>query len=127
MSTGSVHIVHKELSYAVVGCAQRVHAALGPGFPEGVYENAVCVELAEAGIPFRPQASYELRYKDVLCGSFRVDVAVDEKIILELKAVEALAPQHSAQLLAYLKASGLRLGLLMNFGETRLRVERVVH
>ena len=56
-----------------------------------------------------------------------MDVVVDEKIILELKAVEALAPQHSAQLLAYLKASGLRLGLLMNFGETRLRVERVVH
>lgn len=116
-------IVHKELSYDVVGCAQRVHTALGPGFPEAVYQNALCHEIEKAGIPFHPQAGFEVSYDGVLCGRFRVDVLVDGKIILELKAVESLCKQHEAQTLAYLRASGVNLAMLMNFGEPRLAVK----
>lgn len=121
-----MEIIHKELSYAVVGCAQRVHAELGPGFPESVYQRALSHELAKAGIPFQSQARFEVSYDRVLCGEFRVDFHVDEKIILEIKAAEAVCREHEAQVLAYLKATGAELAILLNFGEPSLRVKRFV-
>lgn len=122
-----MEVVYKELSYAVVGCAQRVHAALGPGFPESVYHRALAHELAKAKIPFQSEAGFEVAYDGVVCGEFRADMYVDGKIILELKATEALSRVHEAQVLAYLKATGARLGLLMNFGERSLMVKRFVN
>ncbi|MHC4715612.1 MAG: GxxExxY protein [Planctomycetota bacterium] len=119
-------IVEKKLSYDVVGCAQRVHSALGPGFPEAVYQRALCRELVKARIPFESQPVFEVAYDGSVCGTFRVDVFVQEKIILELKAVEALCRQHEAQALAYLKASGAKVAILMNFGEASLKVKRFV-
>ena len=119
-------IIHRELSYTVVGCAQRVHAALGPGFPESVYHRALCHELAKNKIPFQSQPEYEVLYKGHACGTFKPDIVVEDKIILELKAVDSLAAQHEAQALSYLKASGLRLALLINFGQTSLVVKRFV-
>ena len=117
-------ILYEDLTYAVIGCAQRVHRALGPGFPESVYQKAMGHELMKTGIPFHSQARFEVAYDGVLCGEFRVDLCVDEKVIVELKAAESLARQHEAQTLAYLKAADLRLALLVNFGEPSLKVRR---
>jgi len=124
---GEERIIHKELNYAVVGCAQRVRAALGPGFPEGVYHHALCRELTRTKIPFQSQPEFEVTYDCVVCGRSKADLFVDEKIILELKAVDELCEQHEAQALAYPKASGVRVGILMNFGETRFVFKRFVN
>ena len=120
-------VLHKTLSYQVVGCAMKVHNELGPGFPEAVYHKALCMELDRAGVPHVSEARLEVRYDGQVCGEFRVDVLAADKIVLELKAVDALCQQHAAQVLSYLRAGGLRLGLLMNFGETRLDVRRIVN
>ncbi len=120
-------IIHKELSYSVIGCAQRVHTVLGPGFPESVYQKALGRELVKTQIPFESQARLEVAYDGFLCGQFRVDMFIDKKIIVELKAVEALCKGHEAQILAYLKATGANLGLLINFGEASLKFKRFVN
>lgn len=122
-----VELIYKELSYELVGCAQRVHSALGPGFPEAVYHRAMCKELSSRKIPFQSQAEFEVFYQDNLCGRFKVDIDVHEQVVLELKAAEALTDEHRAQTLAYLKASRRRLAILMNFGRTRLVAERIVN
>ena len=122
----AANIVYKELSYDVVGCAQRVHAALGPGFGEAVYQRAYEQELAANGIPFESQAGFQVEYNGQACGHFRVDLFIDAKIVVELKATEFVTRQHEAQTLAYLKASGARLAMLMNFGEASLAVRRYV-
>jgi len=121
-----VELVEGKLSYEVVGCAQRVHAVLGPGFPEGVYQRALCHELAKARIPFQSQPRFEVSYDGVICGEFRADIYVEEKIVLELKAAESICKEHEAQALAYLKASGARLAILINFGEVSLKTKRFV-
>ncbi len=120
-------IIHKELSYSVIGCAQRVHTALGSGFPESVYEKALSRELVKAKIPFQSQAQFEVAYDGILCGQFRVDMYVDEKIVVELKAADGLCKGHESQILAYLKATGADLGMLINFGEPSLVFKRFVN
>ncbi|MCE5326165.1 MAG: GxxExxY protein, partial [Planctomycetaceae bacterium] len=119
-------VIHGTLSFKIVGCAQRVHSKLGPGFPEGVYQKALCVELAKKGIPFVCEKLAEVHYDGVLCGEFRMDLVVDDKIVLELKALDAIHPTHTAQALSYLKATGLKLAIILNFGQERLKSERVV-
>ena len=103
------------LSHAVVGAAIEVHKELGPGFLESVYEEALCIELDERGIPFVRQAVVELGYKGKRVGESRLDLLVGGELVVELKAVDALAPLHSAQVLSYLRATGHPLGLLINF------------
>lgn len=120
-------IIHKQLSYAVVGCAQRVHSRIGNGFPEHVYQKAMSIELEKAGIVHRVEAPATVTYDGVVCGEFRIDILVDNKIVLELKAVESLVDRHKAQTLSYLRACDVRLGILMNFGETRLVTKRIVN
>jgi len=112
------------LTYKVIGCAQQVHRELGPGFPEAVYKRALCYELARQGVPFTSEKEFEVCYHGANCGSFRVDLFVDARLVVELKAVEALCDQHNAQTLAYLKAAGAKFALLMNFGQTSLAVKR---
>jgi len=119
-------LIHEELSYSVIGCAQNVHRSLGPGFPERIYQKALAHELVKRKIVFQSEAGFEVAYEGMICGQFRVDVLVDSKIILELKALDALCKQHESQLLAYLKATGCPVGLLMNFGEQSLKVKRFV-
>ena len=119
-------LLHEDLSYAVIGSAQCVHRLLGPGFPERVYHRALTFELANRKIPFQSEAKFEVAYETLVCGEFRVDVLVDSEIILELKAVDAFCKQHEAQLLAYLKATGCKVGLLLNFGEPSLKTRRFV-
>jgi GxxExxY protein len=105
----------------VIECAIRVHRALGPGFFELAYHNAMCVELAESAIPFESQKRVVVRYRGVPVVAQRLDFLVAGQIVLELKAVAALEPIHHVQLMSYLRGAGLRVGLLMNFGALSLR------
>ena len=99
----------------VVRCAVEVHRLLGPGFLESVYERALCVELGLQGVPFQRQVPVTLDYKGHLVGESRVDLLVAGRLVVELKAVDALAPIHGVQIRSYLKATKCVLGLLINF------------
>jgi GxxExxY protein len=113
---------------AVVDAGIAVHKELGPGFIEVVYRNAMCLELAARQLPFEAEKAFVVKYQDHPVAVQRMDLVVDGQVVLELKAVGSLAEIHHAQLLSYLKASGIRAGLLMNFGEVTLRagLRRVV-
>jgi len=125
-TTPGDEVLFRKLSFDVVGCAQRVHAVLGPGFPERVYQKALCHELCKARIPFQGEQLVQVFYDGVLCGDFRMDLVVADSIVLELKALDRLTDEHVAQALSYLKATGLRLAMLLNFGTRSLEVRRVV-
>src|SRR5437762_6842975 len=107
-----------QLTELVIGCAIEVHRALGPGLLESAYEICLCRELSLRGIPLKRQVAILVEYKGVKldCG-YRADLIVGLKILVEIKAVDQLAPIHEAQLLSYLKLSGLNVGLLINFNE----------
>ena len=117
------------LTERIIGFAIEVHRQLGPGLLESAYEECLCYELRQSGIGFRRQVPLPVVYKAVRldCG-YRIDILVEEKVILELKTAERLIPVHEAQLLTYLKLSGLRTGLLLNFNSPVLRdgVRRMV-
>jgi len=116
------------LAKSVIGAAIEVHSILGTGFLEAVYEQALAVELGLRGIPFQRQHPIALNYKSELVGEARLDFLIDGKLILELKAVDSLHPIHHAQVLNYLKATGLQLGLLMNFNVEQMKdgIKRIV-
>jgi len=122
----TVEIIEKELSYEIVQAAYEVFNALGPGFPEGFYEEAMTVELPRRGHGLERQKSVKVYFKDKQVGVHILDLIVDARVILELKAVAEIAPVHRQQALSYLKATGLPLALIINFGAHRLQVERVV-
>ena len=115
-----------ELSQQVIGCAYEVSNTLGVGFFEKVYEKALCVEFEKNGLRFQYQKPVYVKYKGCLVGEYIADVIVEEKLLLELKAVAKLCPEHEAQLLNYLKATGLSIGLLLNFGKPRLGIKRMI-
>jgi len=114
---GSTHILYKELSYAIGAAVIEVHRHLGPGQIEANYERALAHELTARAIPFQRQVAIDSFYKGERIGEFVVDVIVNDQVILELKSVVQVHQVHRAQLLSYLRASGLRLGLLINFNE----------
>jgi GxxExxY protein len=113
---------HDPLTEKIIGFAIEVHRRLGPGLLESAYEECLCFELKEAGIPFRRQVPLPIIYKSVRldCG-YRLDILVDEQVIIELKTVERLMPIHEAQMLTYLKLSSIRSGLLLNFNAAVLK------
>ena len=125
-TTRKKQIFHKELSFKVVECAYKVHRTLGPGFPEGVYQKALCYEMITAKIPFESEKAIEVFYDGKICGKFRTDLVVDNKIVLELKALDELNSNHISQAVSYLKATGLKLAILINFGTESLETQRVV-
>jgi len=110
------------LTRAIISAAIEVHRALGPGLLESAYQACLCRELELHNLRFRQQVELPVIYKDVklTCG-YRIDFVVEEKIVLELKAVEGILPVHQAQLLTYLRLSGLRVGLLINFNVAVLK------
>ncbi len=110
----------------IIGCAFVVGNTLGVGFLEKVYENALVHELRKQGLKVEQQRPIEVLYDGVIVGNYQADLLVEESVITELKAVTALAPMHFAQSMNYLKATGLTLGLLINFGTPKLEVKRVV-
>jgi GxxExxY protein len=118
-----------ELTKRIIACAIEVHRELGPGLLESIYEEAMTVELANDGLRFVRQVEVPLSYKgSALSGSFRIDMIVENRVLLEFKTVEAILPVHEAQLLSYLKLGGLDVGLLLNFKAALLRdgIRRIV-
>lgn len=112
---------YNQLSGMIIHSAIEVHKALGPGLLESVYEKALIYELSENGLYVKQQVPITINYKGLnIENGYFADVIVEDKIILELKAVENILPIHKAQLLSYLKLSGLKLGLLINFHEERV-------
>jgi len=124
MSNMANEFLYKELSYAVIGAAMEVHRILGPGFLESVYEEALAHEFDRRSIPYQPQAELMVRYKEIIAGKFYADFLVDEKMVVELKAIKGLTEIDEAQLLNYLKGTGYRVGLLLNFGTSSLEHRR---
>ena len=118
-----------ELAPAVIGAAIEVHRHLGPGFLESIYEEALFVELSDAGIPLERQVEISVDYKGRPVGRHRLDLLVAKALIVELKTVEALAEIHKAQVISYLKVARLPLGLLINFNVPVLKdgLQRVVY
>ena len=117
----------ESLSKKIIGAAIEVHAALGPGFLETIYEEAFKIELQEQGLNYECQKEIKVEYLGVQIGMHRLDLIVENQVIVELKAVKELNEIHFAQLLSYLKASGTRIGLLLNFAKPRLEIRRVVN
>jgi GxxExxY protein len=119
-------ILYKELSFAVVGAAMEVHKILGPGYLEAVYQSALAHELKLRGFETKREQQLPVIYKNVDVGYYVADLVVEDKIILELKAVAKLAPQHKAQAINYLTTTGFKLALLINFGEKSLNSQRII-
>ncbi|MCY3831794.1 MAG: GxxExxY protein [Chloroflexi bacterium] len=118
----------KPLSYQIIGAAIAVHSWFGAGLLESLYEEALCIELSNRRIRFEQQKRIEVEYKGHDVGLFVADLVVDGRIIVEVKAVQALAPIHTAQLITYLKLLNLKTGLLINFNVPKLAegIKRVV-
>ncbi len=121
-------LLFNEETYLIRGAIFEVYTEMGCGFLEPVYQECMELELAMRGIPFSAQRALELRYKnDVLTQKYKPDFICFEKVIIEVKAVREVAPEHRAQVFNYLKATGMRLGLLVNFGRyPKVGIERII-
>ena len=115
---------HYELTRAIIGCAFEVSNELGSGFLESVYENAMMVSLKEAGISTVSQKPIEVTFRGQTVGTFYADLLVEDKVIVELKATKAIVPEHQAQIINYLNATAIEVGLLLNFGNSKLEYKR---
>ena len=120
-------LVHKEITGQIIGSAFEVYNLLGYGFLEKVYENAVVKELQLRGLHAVAQYPVKVNYKDTEVGDYYADILVESKVIIELKTGESFNPIHEAQLLNYLKATGIKVGLLINFGPEKCEYKRFVY
>ncbi|MGD8928136.1 MAG: GxxExxY protein [Lysobacterales bacterium] len=114
------------LTGKVIACALEVHRNLGCGFLESVYEHALACEMATRRIPFRRQSAIDVFYRQQRIGRFVADFIVSDELLLELKALQRIVPSSQAQTLHYLKATGLHVGLILNFGSEHLQIKRMV-
>lgn len=119
-------MAHNELTRTIIGAAMEVHSTLGPGFLESVYEAAMAIELNLGKVPYERQKPIPVMYKGEKAKDFFCDFLVDGKVLVELKALKAITNTEEAQVLNYLKATGLQVGLLINFGEQSLKYKRLV-
>ena len=110
-----------ELTRRIIGCGLEVHRRLGPGLLENVYESALCIEMRAQGLSYERQVGIPLYYRGELISEHRPDLIVEKEVIVEVKSVERFSPLHWAQVLTYLRVSGLRVGLLLNFNSPTLR------
>ncbi len=115
----------EELTGKILGACFEVSKELGSGFLESVYEKGLFVALCEKGLQVVEQAPLKVTFRGIIVGDFYADLLVESKVIVELKAVSALGPQHQAQVINYLKATGIEIGLLVNFGRPRLEYRRL--
>jgi GxxExxY protein len=123
-------VTENELGEVLLGCAIKVHTALGPGLLEGIYEACLAHELAKAGVRAERQVSLPIIYDEItLDGGYRIDLLVSDCVLVELKAVEKLLPIHTAQVLSYLKLSKYKLGYLLNFNVVHMRdgIKRIIN
>ncbi|PIU40815.1 MAG: GxxExxY protein [Candidatus Omnitrophica bacterium CG07_land_8_20_14_0_80_42_15] len=117
-----------ELTEKIIGACYKVHNELGPGFIEKVYQNALELILREEKVKYEAQKSFSVKFKEEIVGTFRVDLLIEDKIILELKAVTGLMPKvFETQTISYLKASGLKVALLVNFDDRKCYVRRIMN
>lgn len=115
------------ISEKIIGCVFNVSNTLGAGFLEKVYQNALIIELLECGLYVEKEKAITIYYKDKIVGEYYADILVNKQIIIETKAIAALNEIHQAQLLNYLKATNLHLGLLINFGTPKVQIKRMVN
>jgi len=121
------NILYKEECYKIIGACMNVHKELGPGFLEAVYQESLAIEFLDQGIPFEREKDIHIFYKDkILDKCYKTDFLCYDKIIVELKALSELSNDHISQLLNYLKATKLRVGLLVNFGSPSLIYKRLI-
>ncbi len=116
---------HEELTRSIIGCAFEVMNELGAGFLESVYEKALVLALKQKGLDVSAQHSVSVSFRGEVIGDFYAYLLVEESVIVELKAVRSLAPEHQAQVINYLNASGIEIGLLINFGNPKLDYRRL--
>ena len=116
----------EQLSYVVRGCVYEVYRQLGCGYLEKVYERALLRELSLQGLNAERQVPFKISYKNEIIGEYYADIVVEKSVILELKAQQSMPRESEAQLLNYLKATGLKVGLLINFGEKSLKFKRFI-
>ena len=116
-----------ELSHRVINAALEVHTRLGPGFLESLYEKALMIELRKRNIAYECQKSITVKYDGEIIGTHVLDSIIEGQIILELKACRAFEKIHFSQLISYLKATGLKIGLLLNFGAPVLQIKRLIN
>ncbi len=116
MQLDDLRLAHGEVTRKVIGAFYDVYNVLGFGFVESVYGSAMAIALSKRGVQFERERLLAVRYGDVLVGEFRADLIVERRVIVELKAAERIVPAHESQLLNYLRSSGLRVGLILNFG-----------
>ena len=115
---------HEELTKAIIGCAFEVSNELGVGFLESVYEKALVVALEQKGLSSQTQHPIKVVFRHKCVGDFYADILVEETVIVELKVVKSIAPEHQAQIINYLNATGIEVGLLINFGNPKLEYRR---
>ncbi len=120
-------IIYKELSFKIMEAVFEVHKILGTGYSENIYESALAKEFRERKMNYDRQRLIEVYYKGEKIGEYRLDMIIEEKIILELKAVSELNKIFESQLLSYLKAAGMKLGILVNFGSKKVEFKRIVN
>lgn len=122
----SEEFLHKELTKKIIGAAIEVHKTLGPGFLETTYEAAFAHELKLKELSFEKQKRIDIPYKGIMAGKQRLDFLIKDKVIVELKVTNEINELHQAQLLAYLKATDKRVGLLINFAKVKTEIKRIV-
>lgn len=120
-------LIYPELSFQIMGAVFEVHNVLGPGFIESIYENALSLEFQSRGIAFERQKRMIVRYKDTIIGKQKLDFIIEEKIVLEIKAISQLADIFKMKVLSYLRATDLKLGILINFGTPKVQSVRIVN
>jgi GxxExxY protein len=118
---------HSDLTSEIIASAQAVHEDLRPGLDEVLYERALCIEFAERSIHFAQQVVYPVKYRSRYIGDLIPDLIIDERVIVDLKVVEAFADTHVAQMLGYLNITGLEIGLLINFKHAKLQIKRIAN
>ena len=117
-------LLHEKLTRSIIGCAFEVINELGSGFLESVYEKAMMIALSDAGLSVQPQEPIRVLFRGKSVGDFYADLLVEEKVVVELKSVKTLVPEHEAQTINYLNATGIQVGLLINFGRPKLEFRR---
>ena len=126
MNTNKHEIVYKDLSYQIIKAALETHNILGAGFLEKVYENALIIKLKQYGLKAEQQLPIKVLFEGAIVGDYCADIVVDGKVILELKCIESITSIHEAQLINYLKATGMKLGIIINFAKPKLEYKRMV-
>lgn len=122
--TSAEYRPHSDLTERIIGCAIKVHTTMGPGFVESVYENALCIQLSLDGIPYKRQLVVSLTYEGQEVGEHRLDLLVDDKVVVELKAKDQVVESDRATTLSYLKATGKQVALILNFGLYKIDIKR---